>query len=453
MDESLPFTFGLCAAYVVVVLAGVFANIYVFRIYRAEPDREGTVSRPDWNRRCEFTPDSLGGFSYRQLALVSVLALFLELLMIRWISSEIRVFAYFKNFVLIACFLGFGLGCYLCRRRVSLVPILVPLLTLTLLVQLPWQSLRLLIADLPSLVGATSDMHLWEVPSVGNGGLLLVVLVAAVMIIVPIFCLLTFVFIPLGQLVGWYLNKASNIVFGYTVNVLGSLAGILLYTFLCFLYQPPTVWFLLAGVMMALLLWRLPRLRWVAAGAFVIFGALASLGPGKNSSVYWSPYQKLTLIPKQEAGETVAYALNTNDTWYQQIVDLSPKFVASHPQFFKDEPIQWNPYNIPYHFYPRPPSVLVLGSGMGNDVAAALRSGAGRVVAVEIDPLILDLGRDRHFEKPYSSARVQVVLDDARSYVQNSNARFDLIVFSLLDSHTTSSHFSNIRIDNYVYTL
>src|SRR2546430_10349212 len=33
---------------------------------------------------------SLGGFSYGQLALASVLGLFLELLMIRWISSEVR---------------------------------------------------------------------------------------------------------------------------------------------------------------------------------------------------------------------------------------------------------------------------------------------------------------------------------------------------------------------------
>jgi hypothetical protein len=67
--------------------------------------------------------------------------------------------------------------------------------------------------------------------------------------------------------------------------------------------------------------------------------------------------------------------------------------------------------------------------------------------------LILQLGRERHPEKPYSSPLVNMVLDDARSYVQNSKDRFDLIVFSLLDSHTTSSHFTNIRIDNYVYTL
>jgi len=90
---------------------------------------------------------------------------------------------------------------------------------------------------------------------------------------------------------------------------------------------------------------------------------------------------------------------------------------------------------------------------MGNDVAAALRNGAGHITAVEIDPLILKLGKQLHFEKPYSSSRVQAVQDDARSYVQNSKERFDLIVFSLLDSHTTNSHFTNIRIDNYVYTL
>jgi SAM-dependent methyltransferase len=86
-------------------------------------------------------------------------------------------------------------------------------------------------------------------------------------------------------------------------------------------------------------------------------------------------------------------------------------------------------------------------------VAAALRNRAGRVVAVEIDPLILKLGRELHFEHPYASPRVRVVLDDARNYIQNTGDRFDMIVFSLLDSHTTSSHYSNIRIDNYVYTV
>jgi spermidine synthase len=145
--------------------------------------------------------------------------------------------------------------------------------------------------------------------------------------------------------------------------------------------------------------------------------------------------------------------LNTNGNWYQHILNLSNEFVAAHPHLFTDVQPEWNTYNVPYHFCPHPRSVLVLGAGTGNDVAAALRNGASRVVAVEIDPLILRLGRRLHFEKPYDSPRVSAVPDDARSYLQTNSEQFDLIMFSLLDSHTTSSHFTNIRIDNYVYTL
>ena len=50
------------------------------------------------------------------LFLVSVLALFLELLFIRWIGTEIRIFAYLQNTVLVVCFLGLGMGCWTCRR-------------------------------------------------------------------------------------------------------------------------------------------------------------------------------------------------------------------------------------------------------------------------------------------------------------------------------------------------
>lgn len=451
--EPIPVTTELCAAFAWVVCVGVLANVYLFGLHRVTARSEVAGAATRWAAKWGFSPRTLGGFSWRQLGLASLLALFLELLMIRWISSEIRIFAYFKNFVLIACFLGFGLGCYLCRRRVSLLPMIVPLLALALMVKLPWGALRLLMSALPAFLGATSEVHVWGVPSLPMDGPSLLVLAAAVAVILPIFGLISFIFIPAGQLVGWYLENASNGILGYSVNILASLAGIILYTLLCFLYQPPRTWFLLAGVLLVCLLWSLPWLRWACGVAFVVCVGLLSLGVGKHSTVYWSPYQKLTLIPREDAGKVIGYELTTNDSWYQQILDLSPGFVASHPHLFEKVPIEWNAYNLPYHFYPHPPSVLVLGSGMGNDVAAALRNGAGRVVAVEIDPLILKLGERLHFEKPYSSPRVQQILDDARSYVQNSNDRFDLIVFSLLDSHTTSSHFSNIRIDNYVYTL
>src|SRR6266852_8879121 len=126
-------------------------------------------------------PHDLGTSSSAGLILASVLGLYLELLLIRWISSEIRIFAYFKNFVLIACFLGFGLGCHLSRRRANLLLLVVPLTTLTLLIKLPWRSLRALMGLIPALVGASSEVHVWGVHPEFSFPLL----AAAIAIIVP----------------------------------------------------------------------------------------------------------------------------------------------------------------------------------------------------------------------------------------------------------------------------
>ncbi len=44
------------------------------------------------------------------LLLISFLALFFELALIRWIPTRLRLLAYFSNFILIAALLGMGLG-------------------------------------------------------------------------------------------------------------------------------------------------------------------------------------------------------------------------------------------------------------------------------------------------------------------------------------------------------
>lgn len=438
----------LKAVFLLVAGLGYTLSFLLFSCYRT---KEAKYIR--WTRAWQFSPDALGGFSNRSLILISLAGLFLELLMIRWISSEIRIFAYFKNFVLIACYLGFGLGCALCRRRINLLAMLAPLMLLALFVTLPWEPLRKMVSELPDSIGAFSSVHIWSVPAMSFTQQSTRQLLGAIAIIVPLFAFITLVFMPVGQLVGWYLEKAANGIAAYTTNVLASLAGILLYTLLCFAYQPPAAWFAIGGVLLTILFWKSPVLRWSAIAAFGFCIALAAISPGKDKTVFWSPYQKLTLTNWEDGHEVVGYNVNTNDSWYQVMINLSPQFVAGHQRLLRGVPIEWNAYNLPYRFHPDPPSVLVLGAGTGNDVAAAVRNGAARVVAVEIDPLILDQGRRLHFEKPYDSPRVQTVVDDARSYLQNGKEQFSLILFSLLDSHTTSSYFSNIRIDNYVYTV
>src|SRR5690349_4049868 len=55
-----------------------------------------------------------------RLFLVSFLALYAELICIRWIPAYVRFIAYFTNFILLASFLGLGVGILAARRRVPI---------------------------------------------------------------------------------------------------------------------------------------------------------------------------------------------------------------------------------------------------------------------------------------------------------------------------------------------
>jgi len=55
-----------------------------------------------------------------ELLIVSLTMLFAEIALIRWVSTESRIFAYVNNLVLLSCFLGIGLGCYLSRKKIYL---------------------------------------------------------------------------------------------------------------------------------------------------------------------------------------------------------------------------------------------------------------------------------------------------------------------------------------------
>ncbi len=51
-----------------------------------------------------------------RLVLTSFAILFFELICIRWIPAYVRYLSYFSNFVLLATFLGVGLGILTARR-------------------------------------------------------------------------------------------------------------------------------------------------------------------------------------------------------------------------------------------------------------------------------------------------------------------------------------------------
>src|SRR5215468_6206461 len=93
------------------------------------------------------------------LFLVSVLGLFLELMLIRWIGTEIRIFAYLQNTVLVVCFLGLGMGCLSSRKPFVLRELLLPLVVLVALLAMPIT--RQALARISALLSVFQDFLIW----------------------------------------------------------------------------------------------------------------------------------------------------------------------------------------------------------------------------------------------------------------------------------------------------
>src|SRR5262249_4061696 len=162
---------------------------------------------------------------------------------------------------------------------------------------------------------------------------------------------------------------------------------------------PPWVWF--AGVLAGIAwLQTTPRERAFPAIAVVPVIVLLIDPATPHHFTLWTPYQQIELEDEFfPGGEYKDSEIRVNHTGYQVIVNLSRDFLLRHPGLLKSAPEE-NPYNLAFRFTVRNPRVLIVGSGTGNDVAAALRNQSSAVDAVEIDPAILKLGR-RHPEQPY----------------------------------------------------
>jgi spermidine synthase len=398
------------------------------------------------------------GRSLAYLFLISVAALLLELMLIRWIATEFRVFAYLQNSVLVACLMGFGMGCFSAEKAWGISRALPPLLVLALMLSVP--AIRSYFAYVTLRFGAIGDFDTWAGTSKLEFDSLksfLVALVVAAHVAIILF-LAWITFIPFGQAIGRCLDSGHNTIVAYSVNILGSFCGIALFTSLSAWRLGPLAWnaTLLALLLAAVLL---SGARWPALAGLGALSAIVGFGQYAlpDGLTVWTPYQKIHAMPyvlrDNISRKTHEYiGIQVNNTGYQTIINLKPKSIAEKPSLFTPEIAGLSQYDLPMLFYPRAKHVLILGAGSGNDAAGALRNGAGSVTAVEIDPVIIWLGKSFHFERPYEDPRVRIVNDDARAFFAASDESFDLIVFSLLDSHTTGP-MTNSRLDHYVYTM
>ena len=388
---------------------------------------------------------------------ISFLILFWEVMLIRWLSAEVRIFSYFHNMVLLFCFLGIGLGCASSRKRMRPMIIYVLITLIVSWVQLD-QALGIFsLKELSTHLSKITEFFVWAKAREKVSDSYILTTTLAILLLLLSTVSLTMIFFPMGQILGASLNRYSHPISAYSVNIFGSMMGCIGFYGISYLSLPPIIWFTIGGIGFMPFLGR----RWIyqISAVVLILTSLLLLYEKNDHDRFsvWSPYQKLSVEPAYLTTENkniyFGYTLNVNSVGYMLMTNYTPQFQEQYPELFPPDQMPYDHYNIAFRFTEHFDKVLIVGAGAGNDVAGAVRNGAKSVTAVEIDPEIIKAGRKLHPENPYRNSLVEVVNDDARSYFKKSRERFDVVVFGLLDAHTLSSSYSNVRLDNYVYTV
>jgi len=350
-----------------------------------------------------------------RIFLLSFAMLFFELLCIRWIPSYVRYLSYFNNFILLASFLGIGLGMLSARRqRFWFPPCPLLLLLLTIVVAVNRFDLRINSTDV--LYYGAGEAQSAQAEN---------------FIVLPIiFGMVTICFIPLGRSFGRLFTEVKPLT-AYTFDIIGSLVGIASFSVMSYFSLPPVIWFAVLALPLLLL-----SAKWTILATAVILLASIAVAWQMQLGAFWSPYYKILLHPAVPSG----YIVDVNNAGGHQ---------SMIPWQYK-EPF----YRRLYELFPGKSfhHALILGAGSGSDTATALANGVQSITAVEIDPTIQKLGAQYNPDHPYSSSRVKIVINDGRNFLQNTTEHYDLIIFALPDSLTLTSSNTSLRLESFLLT-
>lgn len=379
-------------------------------------------------------PESSCGRRSFEIGLATFGILALELALIRWTSSQVRIFAYFNNLVLIGAFLGMGLGVALGSRHPKLVHGVTPILFVLCLPLAFSEELNIVRISFPDRA-----IFLWGAEQAFQSTLRNCLNIA---ILIFLFGLIVTVFLCAGAPVGHLFPKLRPLR-AYSSDLTGSLLGVLVFTLTTFFNTGPAVW-LCIGVLP--FMWFS---RKVVSVAF--FAGIVALGAYSVKGAVFSPYNRIDIRPS-DCGEV----LQVNRDFHQYLHDLSDDALLAEQRSgakVRKLAAYRDAYDLSFQVNDARHNALIVGAGTGNDAQAALRNGYGKIYSVDIDGVIIDIGRRRHPEKPYNDPKVIPVVNDARAFFEQYDGElFDTVCFGLLDSHAMFSSMSSLRLDNYVYT-
>ncbi len=141
--------------------------------------------------------------------------------------------------------------------------------------------------------------------------------------------------------------------------------------------------------------------------------------------------------------------------WLQIDAAAGTQLIRFDGDLGKLEFLRWDLTNFVHHLR-RDARIAIVGAGGGRDVLAARLFGQKRIVAVEINPNIIEVVNGRfgeytgHLDR---DPKVSFVADEARSYLARQKQRFDIVELTFIDTWAATAAGAYVLTENALYTV
>ena len=307
--------------------------------------------------------------------LISFISLFLELLIIRLIGTEIRIFAYLSNLVLLAVFIGFGLGMFF-RSKLPLITsayglfLIIVATSSNYIVRWPRLEFRFF-PGVTELLSPLSESYIWLQPTTYSK----LGIIIGLFLLIFLFMTIIVTFIPMGQILGRLLGNHKSPIQAYSINIAASFLG--MWAFQLFSLLRFTPYFGILIMLIPLVLFIKNRQEKLLLFALIAI-TIVFIVPKTQSDtrVFWSPYQKLSLsfieyTEGSQLPQPSGFYLEVNNVGYMSLLNLSKDYhnsvnqalLASANGINVDQFNFTDQYTLPFKFEPNAQNVLIIGAG------------------------------------------------------------------------------------------
>ena len=229
-----------------------------------------------------------------------MLSLLLELVLIRWLASVFPVYSFYKNFTMLACFLGLGAGYAVAERQPCAPALVLPMLALFVGV------ITLLRYDTGAayLIFSVGWLSTFDLP--------VYFLLGASFIICACICY------PVGQLCGKLLHS-SNSLNAYSLNLVGSVLGVIALFVMSLYWLPPVIWFAVTGGIMLLFVLSRDDFLTLGIASFCVLLAILAWPVQPETQRIYSPYQLLERTAKADG----LMQILSGGSYYQKVYNFA----------------------------------------------------------------------------------------------------------------------------------